>query len=107
MPASIPDVVDYMRNPQSSLAIIRCNPWTVNGKVASSAMPRTPSCLLWRRHERGLRGLQVLNDLLNEHGDDNWPEVLARYAAKRKPNGDAIADLSPATSWRCATSLLT
>src|SRR5690606_19330580 len=33
-------------------------------------------------------------DLLNTHGDDNWAEVLPRYAALRKPNGDAIADLS-------------
>ena len=42
----------------------------------------------------GYEDCKVLNDLLNELGDDNWPEVLARYGAARKPNGDAIAELS-------------
>ena len=42
----------------------------------------------------GYEDCKVLNDLLNEHGDDNWPVVLAAYGKARKPNGDAIADLS-------------
>ena len=42
----------------------------------------------------GYEDCKVLNDLLNEHGDDNWGVVLARYGEARKPNGDAIADLS-------------
>ncbi len=96
VPALIPDVVEqYLRNPQSSLAIIRCNPWTVNGKVAligDAAHAIVP--FYGEGMNAGYEDCKVLNDLLNEHGDDNWPEVLVRYAAKRKPNGDAIADLS-------------
>ena len=96
VPALIPDVVEqYMRNPQSSLAIIRCNPWQVNGKVAligDAAHAIVP--FYGEGMNAGYEDCKVLNDLLNEHGDDNWPEVLTRYAAKRKPNGDAIADLS-------------
>ncbi|MBL7951982.1 MAG: FAD-dependent monooxygenase [Flavobacteriales bacterium] len=92
----VPDLMDqYLRNPQSSLVIIRCNPWQVNGKVAligDAAHAIVP--FYGEGMNAGYEDCKVLNDLLNEHGDDNWAEVLARYAAKRKPNGDAIADLS-------------
>jgi kynurenine 3-monooxygenase len=42
----------------------------------------------------GYEDCKVLNDLLNEHGDDNWADRADAYGRKRKPNGDAIADLS-------------
>lgn len=92
----VPDIVDqYMRNPQSSLAIIRCNPWTVNGKVAligDAAHAIVP--FYGEGMNAGYEDCKVLNDLLNEHGDDNWGHVLNAYGKARKPNGDAIADLS-------------
>lgn len=92
----VPDIVEqYLRNPQSSLVIIRCNPWQVNGKVAligDAAHAIVP--FYGEGMNAGYEDCKVLNDLLNEHGDDNWAEVLHRYAAARKPNGDAIADLS-------------
>ncbi len=92
----VPDLVQqYLRNPQSSLVIIRCNPWQVNGKVAligDAAHAIVP--FYGEGMNAGYEDCKVLNDLLNEHGDDNWSKVLPRYAAKRKPNGDAIADLS-------------
>ncbi|HEY0978628.1 MAG TPA: FAD-dependent monooxygenase [Flavobacteriales bacterium] len=92
----IPDLVEqYLRNPQSSLVIIRCNPWQVNGKVAligDAAHAIVP--FYGEGMNAGYEDCKVLNDLLDQHGDDNWAEVLHRYAALRKPNGDAIADLS-------------
>ena len=92
----VPDIVEqYLRNPQSSLAIIRCNPWTINGKVAligDAAHAIIP--FYGEGMNAGYEDCKVLNDLLNEHGDDNWPAVLAAYGKARKPNGDAIADLS-------------
>ena len=92
----VPDLVEqYLRNPQSSLAIIRCNPWTINGKVAligDAAHAIIP--FYGEGMNAGYEDCKVLNDLLNELGDDNWPAVLAAYGKARKPNGDAIADLS-------------
>ena len=92
----VPDLVEqYLRNPQSSLAIIRCNPWTINGKVAligDAAHAIIP--FYGEGMNAGYEDCKVLNDLLNEHGDDSWPTVLAAYGKARKPNGDAIADLS-------------
>ena len=96
VPGLIPDAVQqYLRNPQSTLAIIRCNPWTMNGKVAligDAAHAIVP--FYGEGMNAGYEDCKVLNDLLNEHGDDNWPLVLERYGKLRKPNGDAIADLS-------------
>ena len=92
----VPDLVEqYLRNPQSSLVIIRCNPWQVNGKVAligDAAHAIVP--FYGEGMNAGYEDCKVLNDLLDAHGDDNWAEVLHRYATLRKPNGDAIADLS-------------
>lgn len=92
----VPDLVEqYLRNPQSTLAIIRCSPWQVNGKVAligDAAHAIVP--FYGEGMNAGNEDCKVLNDLLDQYGDDNWAEVLTRYAAKRKPNGDAIADLS-------------
>jgi kynurenine 3-monooxygenase len=42
----------------------------------------------------GYEDCKVLNDLLNEHGDDNWGAVLNAYDKHRVANGHAIADLS-------------
>ena len=96
VPGLIPDAVQqYLRNPQSTLAIIRCNPWTMNGKVAligDAAHAIVP--FYGEGMNAGYEDCKALNDLLNEHGDDNWPLVLERYGKQRKPNGDAIADLS-------------
>ncbi|MBK7287802.1 MAG: hypothetical protein IPI95_12290 [Flavobacteriales bacterium] len=42
----------------------------------------------------GYEDCKVLNDLLDEHGDDNWGAVLHAYDQHRVANGHAIADLS-------------
>jgi kynurenine 3-monooxygenase len=92
----LPDLAEqYFRNPQSNLAIIRCNPWYQRDKVAligDAAHAIVP--FYGEGMNAGYEDCKVLNDLLNEHGDDNWAIVLRLRHAARKPNGDAIADLS-------------
>lgn len=92
----IPDLVEqYMRNPQSNLVIVRCDPWTYKDKVAligDAAHAIVP--FYGEGMNSGYEDCKVLNDLLDEYGDDNWGEVLSNYGKLRKPNGDAIADLS-------------
>ena len=92
----VPDYTEqYMRNPQSSLVIVRCGPWTHGGKVAligDAAHAIVP--FYGEGMNAGYEDCKVLNDLLDKHGDDNWAEVLHHYGTSRKPNGDAIADLS-------------
>jgi kynurenine 3-monooxygenase len=92
----IPNIVQqYLRNPQSALAIIRCNPWIHKDKVAlvgDAAHAIVP--FYGEGMNAGYEDCKVLNDILDKYGDDNWGEVLKQYNAARKPNGDAIADLS-------------
>lgn len=92
----VPDLVEqYLRNPQSSLVIVRCGPWNHKDKVAligDAAHAIVP--FYGEGMNAGYEDCKVLNDLLDQHGDDNWGEVLHLYSEARKPNGDAIADLS-------------
>jgi kynurenine 3-monooxygenase len=92
----LPDLAEqYFRNPQSNLAIIRCSPWTYKDRVAligDAAHAIVP--FYGEGMNAGYEDCKVLNDLLNQHGDDNWGTVLDAYHKARKPNGDAIADLS-------------
>ncbi len=92
----LPDLAEqYFRNPQSNLAIIRCSPWTHKDKVAligDAAHAIVP--FYGEGMNAGYEDCKVLNDLLDQHGDDNWGTVLDAYHKARKPNGDAIADLS-------------
>lgn len=92
----VPDLVEqYMRNPQSNLVIVRCDPWTYKDKVAligDAAHAIVP--FYGEGMNSGYEDCKVLNDLLDQFGDDNWGEVLHHYSKQRKPNGDAIADLS-------------
>ncbi|MCB9167396.1 MAG: FAD-dependent monooxygenase [Flavobacteriales bacterium] len=92
----LPDLAEqYFRNPQSNLAIIRCSPWTHEDKVAlvgDAAHAIVP--FYGEGMNAGYEDCKVLNDLLNAHGDDDWGTVLDAYGKARKPNGDAIADLS-------------
>ncbi|MBK9177234.1 MAG: FAD-dependent monooxygenase [Flavobacteriales bacterium] len=92
----LPDLAEqYFRNPQSNLAIIRCGPWNHKDKVAligDAAHAIVP--FYGEGMNAGYEDCKVLNELLNQHGDDNWGVVLDAYNRARKPNGDAIADLS-------------
>ena len=56
----LPDLKEqYFRNHQSSLVIVRCNPWVHKDKVALGGRFRARDrAVLWRRHERRFRGLQ-------------------------------------------------
>jgi kynurenine 3-monooxygenase len=94
--AIIPDMTQqYMRHPQSTLVIVRCSPWThgstaaLFGDAAHAIVP-----FYGEGMNAGYEDCKVLNDLLDEHGDDNWGAVLHAYDKHRVANGHAIADLS-------------
>jgi kynurenine 3-monooxygenase len=90
----MPDLVsDWHSHPLSSLAIIRCYPWT-KGKVAlmgDSAHATVP--FYGQGMNSGFEDCTVLNDLMDKHNED-WPKVFAEYEKQRKPDGDAVQDLS-------------
>ena len=90
----MPDLVtDWHSHPLSSLAIIRCYPWTY-GKVAlmgDAAHATVP--FYGQGMNSGFEDCTVLSQLMQKH-NENWPEVFAEYQVLRKPDGNAVQDLS-------------
>ncbi|MCM5661593.1 FAD-dependent oxidoreductase [Galbibacter mesophilus] len=91
----IPNLIrDFFKNPTSSLVTIKCEPWTYWDKVAligDAAHAIVP--FYGQGMNAGFEDITVLNDLMEKHGDD-WKTIFAEYETSRKPNTDAIAELS-------------
>lgn len=91
----MPDYAEqYFANPTASLVIIRCFPWSKNGKVcllgdASHAI--VP--FYGQGMNSGFEDCTVMNELLEAHGTD-WDEIFEKFEVQRKPDADAIADLA-------------
>lgn len=90
----MPEVADtWDQHPLSSLAIVRCFPWT-HGKVAlmgDAAHATVP--FFGQGMNCGFEDCSVMWDLMQQYGDD-WNKIFKTYETLRKPNGDAVQDLS-------------
>lgn len=96
-----PDFYDMMPNiadawedhPLSNLAIIRCYPWA-HGKVAlmgDAAHATVP--FYGQGMNAGFEDCTVMNRLMQKH-NENWEAIFEEYSIERKPDGDALQDLS-------------
>ena len=86
-------IEDFRDNPTSSLVTIYSFPWVKHktlliGDAAHGIVP-----FYGQGMNAGFEDCRVLNDLLNEHGDD-WKKALAEFQRLRKPDADAIAQLA-------------
>jgi len=90
----MPDIADkWEDHPLSNLAIIRCYPWA-HGKVGlmgDAAHATVP--FYGQGMNAGFEDCRVLNDLMHVHNHD-WEKIWEAYSPSRKPNGDALQDLS-------------
>lgn len=90
----MPDVAEHWDEyPTSSLVIIRCYPWS-NGKavlMGDAAHATVP--FYGQGMNCGFEDCSVMWELIQEHPDD-WDTVFKLYEQSRKPNGDAMQDLS-------------
>lgn len=85
---------DFFKNPTSALVTMKCFPWTYWDKVAlvgDSAHAIVP--FYGQGMNAGFEDIFVLNRLIHKHGDD-WQAIFQAYQKERKPNADAIAELS-------------
>ncbi|RMG80504.1 MAG: FAD-dependent monooxygenase [Bacteroidetes bacterium] len=85
---------DYFSNPASSLVIIRCYPWHYQNKVVligDAAHAIVP--FYGEGMNCGFEDCLEFDRILTET-NDNLAKALPLYTQTRKPNGDAIADLS-------------
>ncbi|MDP2387465.1 MAG: NAD(P)/FAD-dependent oxidoreductase [Bacteroidota bacterium] len=90
----MPTIADAWENhPLSSLAIIRCFPWT-HGKTAlmgDAAHATVP--FFGQGMNAGFEDCSVMYSLMKKHNED-WNTIFKEYELIRKPNGDAVQDLS-------------
>ena len=90
----MPNIADaWEDHPLSSLAIIRCYPWT-HGKTAlmgDAAHATVP--FYGQGMNAGFEDCTVLWELMQKH-NENWKKVFEEYQLMRKPDGDGVQDLS-------------
>jgi kynurenine 3-monooxygenase len=90
----MPHVADeWEQHPLSSLAIIRCYPWTAGkyalmGDAAHATVP-----FFGQGMNCGFEDCSVMSELMHNMNHD-WPAIFKEYERLRKPNGDAVQDLS-------------
>ncbi|WP_417603603.1 FAD-dependent oxidoreductase [Owenweeksia hongkongensis] len=85
---------EWENNPVSSLVIIRCFPWSKNGKVAllgDASHAIVP--FYGQGMNSGFEDCTILEEIMSQHGDD-WNTILKEFETQRKPDADAIADLA-------------
>src|SRR6056297_1257762 len=85
---------DFFKNPTSAMVTMKCYPWTYWDKVAlvgDSAHAIVP--FYGQGMNAGFEDIYVLDQIIKEQGDD-WGAIFKIYQEQRKPNADAIAELS-------------
>jgi len=91
----IPNLVeDFFKNPKSYLVTMKCFPWTYNDTVALIG-DACHAIVPFYGHgmNAGFEDISILNELMTKYGDD-WQTIFTEYENSRKPNADAIAELS-------------
>ncbi|NUY82601.1 FAD-dependent monooxygenase [Flavobacterium sp. MAH-1] len=87
---------DFFKNPTSTLVTMKCYPWTYEDKIAligDACHAIVP--FYGQGMNAGFEDITVLAEFMEKFGDD-WLSVFQHYQDSRKPNADAIAELS----WR-------
>jgi kynurenine 3-monooxygenase len=85
---------DFFKNPTSTLVTMKCFPWTYDNKVAligDACHAIVP--FYGQGMNAGFEDISVLYEMIEKYGDD-WQTIFSEYQDSRKPNADAIAELS-------------
>ena len=85
---------DFFTNPTSSLVTTHIFPWHYKDKsalIGDAAHAIVP--FYGQGMNAGFEDCTVLSALLDKHNED-WAAILQEYETKRKPNGDAVAQLA-------------
>ncbi|MCC6817347.1 MAG: FAD-dependent monooxygenase [Bacteroidia bacterium] len=90
----MPEIADTWKDhPTSSLAIIRCFPWHYNKTVLMGDAAHATVPFYGQGMNAGFEDCTVMFGLMEQYGDD-WNACFEAYEKIRKPNGDAVQDLS-------------
>lgn len=87
-------IEDFMQNPTSALATMRCNPWNWGSRVlllGDAAHAIVP--FFGQGMNAGFEDCTLLDAMLEQAGGD-WEQVIPAFSSKRIPDANAIADLA-------------
>lgn len=87
-------VGDFISKTAAPLFLVQVYPWTFNHKIAligDAAHAIVP--FYGQGMNSGFEDCAELNDLIGQY-DHDWRQIFPAYERRRKPNGDAIAELS-------------
>ncbi len=91
----MPDFVEqFFTNPTSNLVTIKCSPWNYGKEVlllGDSAHAIVP--FYGQGMNAGFEDCHLLDNMIDDLNQD-WDKIIPFFAQKRKPDGDAIADLA-------------
>ena len=84
---------DWKNNPVARIVIVKCYPWNKGGflLLGDSAHAMTP--FYGQGLNSGLEDCVVLESLIDKH-QGHWPTINKKFQEMRKPNADAISQLS-------------
>ena len=85
---------DFFTNPTSALITTHIFPWHYKDKsalIGDAAHAIVP--FYGQGMNAGFEDVTVLSGLMDKHLD-NWTAILSAYEVRRKPNGDAVAQLA-------------
>ena len=85
---------DFFKNPTSTLVTMKCFPWTFEDKVAligDACHAIVP--FYGQGMNAGFEDITILHEMIQKYGND-WKSIFSEYEKSRKPNADAIAELS-------------
>lgn len=90
----MPNVAETWENyPLSSLAIIRCYPWSHGKTVLMGDAAHATVPFFGQGMNCGFEDCTIMWELMQKYNED-WKIIFAEYQKLRKPNGDAVQDLS-------------
>ena len=90
----MPDIAEkWQDHPLSPLAIIRCYPWKVGKAVLMGDAAHATVPFYGQGMNSGFEDCSVMDGLMKKYGD-NWNAIFDSFQKIRKPDGDAIQDLS-------------
>ncbi len=90
----MPEIADaWEDHPLSSLAIVRCFPWAFGKTVLMGDAAHATVPFYGQGMNCGFEDCTVMDELINKYGED-WETIFSEFQTLRKPNGDAVQDLS-------------